>query len=688
MNITTKFFKNLTAYTAQNYEKALSEKAVSFDEWIRDKEKDLECYDMSLNTEGKESGIIKDISNQFINAEYKGVTLRIIPYSRVNANFKVRFFIEDILIFVNGELTDKAIPLIVKAFNENQNVNIVYGDEDIATKDNENLSQYGKSESGSRRDPYFKPGWSPNAFLNHFYFSNMVAVRRSAFRDVEWAEGYEGATAIYHTLLAYLYTDDEHLEKSVYHIDEILVHVKNYELNVLTDRTAFDIAKVMLAIPKDRTKISIVIPSSDEPEMLEECLLSLINSFSERAELEAIVVDNGSLPWNKERMEALQEKYGFIYVYSPMEKNRAAMINLGASKANGELLLLLNDDITFPQKGSILKMASQAKLYFTGAVGCKILFKDSCVISHAGIVNNRISPVFKLQYMDDNKEIYHGFNKQINNITAVTSSCLMIRKDAFLKVKGFNESFTTQICDVDFCFKLLEAGYCNTVCNNISVSSFKDPCNIRICDSKGNEMLASEISRLYTLHPMLKGVDPFYSNKLLSDSLDSRILPANEYEYTRAVETVKAVKELKVSDLKYKNACELLNEGTGSLLVLNVEYAGSLDNFSNILEDSNSLYFQGICYFKNKDNACYKKKLLLKAKNENRIYIIKLSDVYRSDACSSSNSEEFINTRLSGFSVKIKKELLRSGEYQVGMVLYTGLNAGFYTFSNKEVHIR
>ena len=687
MNITAKFLENLTAHTAQNYEKVLSEKAISFDEWIRDKEKDLERYDMSLDTEGKESGIIKDISNQFINAEYKGVTLRITPYSRVNANFKVRFFIEDILIFVNGELTDKAIPLLVKIFDKNPNVNIVYGDEDIAAKDNENLSQYGKSELGSRRDPYFKPNWSPNAFLNHFYFCNMVAVRRSAFRDVEWAEGYEGATAIYHTLLSYLYTDDEHLEKSVYHIDEILVHAKNYELNVLTDRTAMDIAKEMLAIPKDRTKISIVIPSSDEPESLEKCLLSLINSFSEGAELEAIVVDNGSLPWNKEKMEALQKKYGFIYVYSPTEKNRAAMINLGVSRANGELLFLLNDDITFSQKGSILKMARQAKLYFTGAVGCKILFKDSYVINHAGIVNNRISPVFKLQYMEDNKEIYHGFNKQVNNITAVTSNCLMIRKDAFLKVKGFNESFTTQIADVDFCFKLLEAGYCNTVCNNISVSTVKDLCNIRICDSGESEMLDSEINRLYTLHPMLKGMDPFYSNKLLSDSVDSRILPANEYEYTRAIETVKSVKELKSSDLKYKNACELLNEGPDSLPVLNVEYAGSLDNFSNIREDSNSLYFQGLCYFKNKDNARYKKKLLLKAKNENRIYVIKLSDVYRSDVFYESNSEEFINTRLSGFSVKITKESFKSGEYQVGMVLYTGLNEGFYTYSNKEVFI-
>ena len=140
--------KSLVKSAGEKYQKELKSKTLSFDEWIREKESSLERFDMTIDLASAELSD-KNASNMSFTAKFGSTTISIIPYSKVNSDFKITNYIEDILVFVNGEVTDKAFPLLAKKFNYSPEVNIVYGDEDIADVDLQKEGKYGKSIEGS-----------------------------------------------------------------------------------------------------------------------------------------------------------------------------------------------------------------------------------------------------------------------------------------------------------------------------------------------------------------------------------------------------------------------------------------------------------------------------------------------------------------------------------------------------------
>lgn len=665
--------KRIYSVADSAYQKDIDGAMPSFDEWVREKESGLERFDMTVDLMGMDIDL-SEISELSYAAKYDGVSVRIVPYTKITENFQVKNYIEDILVFVNGEITDKAIPLLVKKFNENAEADILYGDEDIAELDVTGTIKYGRSVYGTRRDPYYKHEWSPNAFLNHFYFCNMVAIRRSAFRDYRWAEGLSGVHSLYRTLLGYIFQNEITLRKSVDYIDEILVHARNYELNKLTDQLAEKIAEKYLETEKRETKISVVIPSKDNSHLLKTCLSSLEETFHEGVEYEVIVVDNGSTAENKAAIEEVLKPFKAKYIYEPMEFNFSAQCNLGVKQAEYPLVLLLNDDITFREPGTLMRMAAQAKYSFTGAVGVKLLYPDSTLIQHAGVFNNRIGPVHKLQFCDDTVEHYHGFNRMVENVCAVTAACLMVRKDAYEKVGGMNENLKVAFNDVDFCFRLLEAGYVNVVCNNICVTHGESVTRGKDTDPESLKRLWSEKNKLYLSHEALKGYDPYFSNKLVSDCLDVRMVPANEFEYKRGLELCKTLKPGSLEEAREEKC-----------LQLSLEYAGDMVDFSFDEEDSGMYYFQGFSYVQGSDNACYKKELILESSKG--IECIPFVGCIRNDVASA--CLEQINVERSGFCVCIPKNAVSKGTYRVG-VKFTNKFARerLYVFSNKYMVVK
>lgn len=667
----------------RKYDKTLSNKSISFDSWIREKEKDLDRFDMSFDVAGNDFDR-KSFSWISFAAKYEDTTVRIIPYTNVDSHFKISNYIEDILIFVNGELTDKAIPLLAKKFNSNPDMDICYGDEDIADYDATESNRYGRSVEGTRRIPYFKPEWSPNAFLDHFYFCNVVAIRRASFRNVSWDNEFSGAPAIYNVLLRYIFSGERNVRRSVDSIQEILVHAENYELNYIKDRNAYTYVSDALIDKEQDGKISVVIPSKDNPELLKQCITSLYADVEYAgkvitagiteisiAEPEIIVVDNGSALNNRKQIEALSQELGFKYIYEPGEFNFAAMINRGVEESTGKMVILLNDDITFTNPGTLFAMYKQAILSFSGAVGIKLRYPDSTMIQHAGVINNRIGPVHKLQFQNDEEDHYYGFNASVQNVSAVTAACLMVRRSVFDKVRGMNESLKVAFNDVDFCFKLMEAGYVNTVVNTTFAEHAESVTRGKDTDVKSIKRLNAERDRLYTLHPALKNYDPYYSHKLLADCLDVRIIGANLYEYEKALEVPKTIKN--ISSLEGRE---------DECVRLSVEYSGEMKGFSFDEKDMDFYLIQGFSYVSGSDNACYAKELILKEEASKKIYVVRFDGSLRTDVYEACRDEK--NVALSGFCLKIPKGLLPKGEYRVGMRFSKFLSKEkLYIFSNK-----
>ena len=315
-------------YGDKAYKKSIDGAVPSYDKWIRDKESDLERFDMSVRGQSNEAEEdAKAMSRLSYVTTYEGSSFRIIPYSAIDSSFDIKNYIEDFIIFANGELTDRAIPLLFKAFADNPDVDICYGDEDIATLDAGDLLKYGRSVVGTRKDPYFKPDWSPNAFLHRFYFCNVAAIRRSSFREKATPGNAYGARLIYEMLLEYIFKDEKTLRRSVVNISEILIHAANYNCADIKLEKARDYAKNLRCLQDDDIRISVVIPSRNNPDLLDKCLTSLKNALHTGTETEIIVVDNGSDPDKKEQIEEVLSRYNATYIYNPMEFNFSAQCN-------------------------------------------------------------------------------------------------------------------------------------------------------------------------------------------------------------------------------------------------------------------------------------------------------------------------------------------------------------------------
>lgn len=663
--------KKIENIVDSSYRRSIADAMPSFDEWIRNKESTLERFDMTVDLIDKDVPK-EDISRLSYSTLYKATSLRIIPYEHINDKFNIKHYIEDILVFVNGELTDRAVPLIASKFLQKPEVSIVYGDEDIAELDTKNTEKYGRSIYGTRRDPLFKPEWSPNAFLDHFYFCNVVAIRRSSFRDFQWSYELSGAESLYRTLLRFVFDNEYNLRKSVDNIDEILIHSKSYSLAGLKDKSASEYVSHMICVGD--YKISAVIPSKDNPLMLLECIKSFSSAFEDDSSYEVIVVDNGSTEENRNLIKEFLAEYNAKYIYAPMEFNFSRQSNLGAKEATGNFVLLLNDDVIFRDKETLSEMIKQASLSFTGAVGVKLLYPDSDMIQHAGVITNRIGPVHKLQFLCDKDELFHGFNRGVQNVSAVTAACLLMRKDVFDKLEGLDENLRIAFNDVDLCYRLLENGYANVVCNNVyavhteSVSRGKDT------DSESLMRLETEKERLYSIHKAFRGYDPYYSKYLLSDCLDVRAVPANEYEYEKALEHSKPIKKELPSGAR-EDSC----------VQLSLEYAGDKQGFTFREDDSNELLFQGFAYVQGSNNACYRKNIVLSS--DDITYCIPYRGAIRNDvfvACC-----DQVNVEKSGFCVDVERNAILKGRYRVGVLFENKVaREKLYIYSNKYLVVK
>jgi GT2 family glycosyltransferase len=94
-----------------------------------------------------------------------------------------------------------------------------------------------------------------------------------------------------------------------------------------------------------------------------------------------------------------------------------------------------------------------------GAVGAKLLYPDNS-IQHAGVVLEMgaiAQHVFR--YVHDSSPGYFGLAHVTRNYSAVTGACMMVRREVFEELGGFDENLRVAYNDVDFCLRLRNRGY-------------------------------------------------------------------------------------------------------------------------------------------------------------------------------------------------------------------------------------
>ena len=344
-----------------------------------------------------------------------------------------------------GELEEKTAAVVAEFFKEYPFVQIAYGDEDRM------------DETGLRVDPWFKPQWSPDTLDSFQYFGHIFAVRAGLLAELT-AEEWESCLKdifennCYQMLLALTkkVTDKRWIkandtQKEIAPIGKVLLHMRE---------ETQDCERAVDGAGSGGALISTVIPSKDNPDVLETCIASVRDKtvLPSGVSLEIIVVDNGSSGENRIRLERLAEQFHFRYFYHPMEFNFSRMCNYGIGKSNGDYILLLNDDMEIIQSDWLAKLYEKASLPHAGAVGAKLLYPDSDVIQHIGITNIKVGPVHKLLKKHDSESHYHGQNRHVYDMIGVTAACLLIARDKYDQAGGIYEEMAVAYNDVELNF--------------------------------------------------------------------------------------------------------------------------------------------------------------------------------------------------------------------------------------------
>ena len=374
-------------------------------------------------------------------------------------------------------------------------------------------------------------------------------------------------------------------------------------------------------------------------------------------------MDNGSSDDNRAKLEKLQKEYGFVYIYEKMDFNFSKMCNMGVKKANGDLILLLNDDVEIIEHSWLRRLAGQALQPHVGAVGAKLWYAGTQKIQHAGITNMDIGPSHKLITFEDDKDYYYGRNRVTYDMIGVTAACLMVSRKKYEQVGGLDETMAVAYNDVDFCFKLIEAGYYNVQRNDAvlyhheSLSRGLDEED----DGKWGRLL-TEKENLYAKHPQMKGKDVFYHRALIDNASDYACnykFPYEEHLLTTKPEPYEAgqTKGFHMNRLR--------------LTVDRAEIQHKIH-----ADEPDILWIMGWCYVPGENNACYNKSVLLvrtdkgNGEDGSNDYAATPYDWYRKDVEAILPAEE--NIGLAGFVLRLLRDDLPAGTYRIGM-LCTGV---------------
>lgn len=212
------------------------------------------------------------------------------------------------------------------------------------------------------------------------------------------------------------------------------------------------------AIPQ----VSIIIPTRDQLVLTRACVESVLNQTRYR-NFEILLVDNQSSDPDTLRWFATIAEHPQVRVLKfDAAFNYSAINNFAVAQSQAPFVCLLNNDTAVISPDWLDEMLQHAQRPQIGCVGAKLLFDDSTV-QHGGVVLGLwgLAGHSHKHAMADN-DGYQQRLTLVQNYSAVTAACLLLRRELFLQVGGLNEqSLTVAFNDVDLCLKVQAAGYRN-----------------------------------------------------------------------------------------------------------------------------------------------------------------------------------------------------------------------------------
>ena len=472
-------------------------------------------WELFVITDSKSSDIVRETTEgvaQNVTVEDCGNT-----FSNITNNI-ISHLNEGYFIYLeNGdELTIDALYEIVILTNS-KNVDLIYSDEDVFSVPENYIS------------PIYKPDISSNLILSFHYISNLCAIKNLLLQQVGGFRDEYGTAKNYDLALRIL-----DVAKDVCHIPKVLYHSKNYCLK--QDKNYYHNAKLAVASTIKRRRINanvlngaypplirvkycitnkplitIIIPFKDKPDFLLKCLNSIIEK-STYENFEIIGISNNSCEEDTfntmchfEKIESRVRFYEYNEQYNYSKINNFAVNNY----ANGEHIIFLNNDTEVINHDWIETMLEHSQRKDVGAVGGKLYYSNG-KIQHAGVVIGKIGIAGHIhRYEENNSSGYLNCLQTVKEVSALTCACLMLKKDLFKLVNGFDEKIKVNFNDVDLCLKIIQKGFVNIFTPYTEILHHE-----KISRGRDDNFLKDELYYLKTKWGVLLDKDPYFSSNI------------------------------------------------------------------------------------------------------------------------------------------------------------------------------
>lgn len=246
---------------------------------------------------------------------------------------------------------------------------------------------------------------------------------------------------------------------------------------------------------------------------------------NEYPNFEIIVMNNNSE--KKETFAYLQaiKQYPQIKVIDCLEPfNWSRINNLGAKVTDAELLCFLNNDIEVITPDWLKEMVGILQYPKIAAVGAKLYYPDNTV-QHAGVVlgmNHLAAHIFRT----DERFSFGYFARLIvlQNYSAVTGACLLVKRQIFDKLGGFDEALAVTYNDVEFCVRLNKAGYLIAWTPFAELYHYESATRTSDLAPENIKRFEKESSYIRTKHTDILNEDPAYNPNL--DLFSMKVIPA------------------------------------------------------------------------------------------------------------------------------------------------------------------
>jgi GT2 family glycosyltransferase len=340
---------------------------------------------------------------------------------------------------------------------------ILYGDQDEFDR------------FGWRRNPWFKPEWDPEMFLAQDYLSAAVAIPVTIAGVLRVDENDEAA--LYGMLLRATMRPGQEVQ----HLHRITASTPQGHwrrpnagrLALLRVALAgepgtevvtgpFGTASIRWPLPVSAPLVSVIVPTRDQIALLKTCIRGLLDR-TRYPNLEIVIADNDSRePAALTFLAEISADPRVRIVTWPHPFNYSAINNFAVEAARGAYLCLLNNDIEIVDEDWLCELMRYAERPQSGAIGARLLYPDR-TIQHAGVVVGMGNAAGHAHRgLLEHASGYFAHALVAHRAIAVTAACLVVRRDRFEAVCGFDEvALRIAYNDVDLCLKLHHAGFEN-----------------------------------------------------------------------------------------------------------------------------------------------------------------------------------------------------------------------------------